>query len=98
MRNFIIILVLITGGLKYFYKNEMRDFFSDSNSSAPLSISNPSIEHVSSQSQQFECSGKTRCPEMASCEEAMYYLRNCPGTQMDGDGDGVPYESQWCGS
>lgn len=45
----------------------------------------------------FRCEGKTHCSEMRSCEEAVYYLENCPDTQMDGDGDGVPCESQWCG-
>lgn len=45
----------------------------------------------------FRCEGKTRCAQMASCEEAMFYLRNCARTQMDGDGDGIPCESQHCG-
>lgn len=46
---------------------------------------------------EFQCQGKTRCPEMTSCAEAVFYLRNCPVTQMDGDGDGIPCESRWCG-
>jgi hypothetical protein len=46
---------------------------------------------------QFRCEGKTRCSQMSSCEEAKFYIRNCPGTEMDGDGDGIPCESQWCG-
>lgn len=44
----------------------------------------------------FSCNGKIYCSEMTSCEEATYYQSNCPGTKMDGDGDGVPCESQWC--
>jgi len=48
------------------------------------------------QSVQYNCSGKTRCSQMSSCEEAKFYINNCPGTKMDGDGDGVPCESQWC--
>ena len=44
----------------------------------------------------FQCQGKTRCTEMSSCEEAMFYLNNCPGTEMDGDRDGIPCEQQWC--
>jgi cold shock CspA family protein len=46
---------------------------------------------------QFRCAGKVYCSEMTSCEEATFYLRNCPGTKMDGDHDGIPCESQWCG-
>lgn len=45
---------------------------------------------------RFRCEGKTRCTQMSSCEEATFYIRNCPDTQMDGDNDGVPCESQWC--
>src|SRR5262245_27196393 len=44
----------------------------------------------------FSCDGRTRCPEMRSCEEALYFLQNCPGTKMDGDQDGIPCEDQWC--
>ena len=42
------------------------------------------------------CDGRTHCSQMTSCSEAAWFLRNCPGTQMDGDGDGVPCERQWC--
>jgi cold shock CspA family protein len=44
----------------------------------------------------YSCDGRTMCPQMTSCEEATYFIRHCPNTQMDGDGDGVPCESQWC--
>lgn len=47
-------------------------------------------------SQTFQCAGKTRCSEMVSCEEAIFYQNNCSGTQMDGDGDGKPCEDR-CG-
>jgi len=35
---------------------------------------------------------------MTSCAEAKFFLKNCPGVKMDGDGDGVPCEDQWCTS
>jgi hypothetical protein len=44
----------------------------------------------------FSCQGKTTCGEMASCAEATYYLQHCPNVTIDGDGDGIPCESQWC--
>ena len=34
----------------------------------------------------------------ASCDEAKFFLRNCPDTKMDGDHDGIPCEEQWCTS
>lgn len=65
-------------------------------SSPPKSpqIETPQIENY--QSQQYHCAGKVYCSEMDSCEEARYYLHNCPGVKIDGDGDGMPCEGQ-CG-
>ncbi|MBP9634088.1 MAG: excalibur calcium-binding domain-containing protein [Nitrospira sp.] len=45
---------------------------------------------------QYRCDGRTHCSQMTSCEEAKYFLDNCPGTTMDGDNDGIPCEKQWC--
>jgi hypothetical protein len=45
----------------------------------------------------FKCDGRTHCSQMTSCDEAIYFLQNCPGVKMDGEGDGVPCERQWCG-
>lgn len=45
--------------------------------------------------EKFQCEGKVWCTEMNSYEEAVFYLRNCPGTKMDGDGDGIPCERQF---
>ncbi len=44
----------------------------------------------------FKCDGRQHCSQMTSCNEAKLFLKNCPGVQMDGDGDGVPCEQQWC--
>ncbi|WP_426994239.1 cold shock domain-containing protein [Methylomonas sp. CM2] len=45
--------------------------------------------------QHFQCQGKVYCSEMGSYEEAVFYLRNCPDTKMDGDNDGIPCEQQF---
>ena len=52
---------------------------------------------------EFSCDGRKYCSEMTSCEEATFFLENCPGVKMDGGpnggdgpGDGVPCERQWC--
>jgi len=45
--------------------------------------------------ERFKFQGKVWCTEMGSYEEAVFYLRNCPGTKMDGDGDGIPCERQF---
>ncbi|MEZ8996492.1 MULTISPECIES: cold shock domain-containing protein [Vibrio] len=45
---------------------------------------------------KFYCEGKIHCREMTSCEEAMFYLRNCPNVKIDGDNDNIPCERQHC--
>jgi hypothetical protein len=54
------------------------------------------VSTVSPNVAQFKCDGRTYCSQMTSCEEATYFLRNCPGVKMDGNNDGVPCEQQWC--
>ncbi|MBL0121670.1 MAG: cold shock domain-containing protein [Betaproteobacteria bacterium] len=51
---------------------------------------------VPSKSSAFTCEGKIYCSEMTSCKEAKFYLKNCPGVKIDGNGDGTPCEKQWC--
>jgi hypothetical protein len=53
---------------------------------------------VESDAPQFHCDGRIHCSQMTSCAEATYFLQNCPGVKMDGEGDGVPCEKHWCGS
>lgn len=45
---------------------------------------------------RFSCQGKRHCSQMSSCDEAKFYLRNCPNVKIDGDRDGVPCERQLC--
>ena len=46
----------------------------------------------------FQCQPKkTYCSQVSSCAEAQFHQSNCGGTRMDGDGDGIPCEEQWCG-
>lgn len=45
---------------------------------------------------RFKCDGRIYCSQMTSCEEAFFFLENCPGVKMDGGGDGIPCERQWC--
>ena len=42
------------------------------------------------------CDGRTHCSQMSSCAEATWFINNCPGMKMDGDGDGTPCEEQLC--
>ncbi|WP_312087692.1 cold shock domain-containing protein [Acinetobacter variabilis] len=46
-------------------------------------------------SSPYRCDGRTHCSQMRSYDEVVFFLRNCPGTQMDGNHDGVPCERQF---
>jgi endonuclease YncB( thermonuclease family) len=43
--------------------------------------------------QGFSCGTKRYCTQMASCDEAHFYLTHCGVKALDGDGNGVPCES-----
>lgn len=44
----------------------------------------------------YQCDGRLHCNQMTSCEEANWFLKNCPGVKMDGDMDGLPCERGPC--
>ena len=56
----------------------------------------PRLSNPPTQDPGFRCDGRQHCNQMRSCSEAKYFLANCPGVKMDGDGDGIPCEQQWC--
>lgn len=56
----------------------------------------PSPRIHSQAGRAFQCDGRKSCGQMTSCEEAKFFLLNCPVDGMNGDRDGVPCEQQWC--
>lgn len=62
------------------------------------SLPNPAPEQkrAETHSSLFQCDGRTQCGEMSSCEEAKFFLKHCPNTQMDGDLNGIPCEKNVC--
>ena len=89
---FIIFIVVVIVG--YIYKQNDPSF------SASTVIKQSDIQLPIDQApntQNFECDGREYCSQMTSCEEATYFLNNCPGVKMDGDGDGIACERQFCG-
>ena len=59
------------------------------------SIEKKKAETFIQPSDDFKCDGRQHCSQMRSYEEAVYFLRNCPNVQMDGNDDGVPCERQF---
>ena len=72
-------------------KGFIKSFSNDRTTSSEL----PAYAPLAKQ-QTYQCDGRTYCSQMTSCEEATFFINNCPDTKMDGDNDGVPCESQWC--
>jgi cold shock CspA family protein len=85
------ITLLIVAGLGAFGYSEYLKRVAPTETPA----SEVSMPFVSAPS-RYVCDGRTRCPQMTSCDEAKFFIDHCPNTKMDGDGDGVPCESQWC--
>lgn len=61
--------------------------------SAPAPASPAARAPTAASSGGFTCSGKRRCGEMTSCEEAKFYLAQCGVGSLDGNKDGVPCET-----
>jgi hypothetical protein len=96
VKNFIvvgIVVLLVVAYLELTSKPSPQDLSPNPAYTAPPArtpvASRPEVE-------SFACDGRTRCSQMHSCAEATFFIRNCPGTEMDGDHDGVPCERQWC--
>ena len=44
----------------------------------------------------FTCDGRNTCIQMTSCEEAKYFIKNCPGMSQEASGESSSCEQQWC--
>ena len=96
MKKIIFILLVMFGLYNYqtVKKSGQQHLFDTAETSGE--ITNSSAPDVATVNIQFKCDGRTHCSNMTSCEEDTFFLQNCPNTEMDGDNDGVPCESQWC--
>ena len=66
---------------------EVHDGFSDE-----VNMQEERISPQPTLSSNFKCDGRVYCTQMTSLEEAEFFIRNCPGTKMDGNNDGEPCE------
>lgn len=95
--GFLMVLVVCVVGYKYLAPKFHSLSSADSNlvGEPAATTSSPTLVMPLSAS-RWKCDGRTHCSQMTSCEEAKFFLSNCPNTEMDGDRDGIPCESQWC--
>lgn len=97
MRRLILLLLIAAaawGGYRHFI--EAKPLLAASTAVTAEPSSSESTRELPSPRQTFSCDGRTHCSQMRSCEEATYFLQNCPNTKMDGNHDDVPCEMQWC--
>lgn len=97
----LLIITLVGLGVWQFYfkdstavENTKTQVGSDFANSAAMRTLNAAKE-IANPKVTYECDGREYCSQMGSYEEAVYFLRHCPNTKMDGDGDGIPCEKQF---
>ena len=101
MQRIIVYLIVISLGWYGYNKYQdrvkaQRALETEVESSEPRATQMPTPKVETSTSVAFKCDGRIYCSQMTSCAEATFFLKNCPGTKMDGNNDGIPCESQWC--
>lgn len=87
MRKLIIIAVLASLAYMHYGKRATHQ-------DTPAALS-PAQPAVAASLPHYQCDGRQHCSQMGSYDEALFFLRNCPNTKMDGDGDGIPCERQF---
>jgi hypothetical protein len=93
MRQLIVIVILAIIGWQGYAKYQSSRVAARTSPSVAESAASSGSGVASS---GFRCDGRVYCSQMTSCAEATFFLKNCPGTKMDGNNDGVPCEKQWC--
>lgn len=95
-----LIPLLVLAGLFSIYSRFSADSVSPQPASSPTSAGVSAFDSAPpAPTFVRRCDGRQYCSQMTSCEEATWFLQNCPNTKMDGHGrgNGIPCESQWCG-
>ncbi|KZN12678.1 excalibur calcium-binding domain-containing protein [Marinomonas sp. TW1] len=100
MKNLLILIVICAVAWQFYFKDsavvetvhkKVVSEFSNSDAMKTLArageIANPKTT--------YRCDGRQYCSQMRSYDEAKYFIRYCPNTKMDGDGDGIPCERQF---
>lgn len=89
-----VVTLVLLGSLGAYVHKKVPWSLLEATEAAPSQTSVP--EPAPAREARFHCDGRTMCSQMTSCEEATFFLKNCPGTKMDGNNDGVPCERQFC--
>jgi cold shock CspA family protein len=91
-----IVSLLLLFGVGAFGYSTYQNYLRQPASTLAAPVSSDAPDETATPVSSFRCDGRTHCSQMTSCREATFFLKNCPGTKMDGNNDGVPCEQQWC--
>ena len=94
LRNLIVIALLLS--LSVLGYRKFQDLRATDTAAASAAPASATAKPSASPAQSYRCDDRTHCSQMRSCADATQVLQHCPGTRMDGDGDGIPCETQWC--
>lgn len=87
------LIVFIGYAVWSFIKSEPPALITTDKQVEPAPLKPESATTRPEQSTEFRCDGRVYCSQMKSRAEAEFFIKNCPGTKMDGDNDGVPCEN-----
>jgi len=98
VKKFIMLILIAAGGWQ-FYNSQNDEVKQKVNGVAEQILNSSAMETLEKAKlltqSSFRCDGRQLCSQMDSFEEAMFFLKNCPDTKMDGDHDGIPCERQF---
>ena len=98
MKKFVILILIAAGGWQ-FYNSQNSEVKQKVSTVADQILNSSAMETLEKAKlltqTSFRCDGRQLCSQMGSFEEAMFFLKNCPDTKMDGDHDGIPCERQF---
>nr|WP_084609811.1 excalibur calcium-binding domain-containing protein [Sedimenticola selenatireducens] len=93
MKKIIVFAVICFGAWSYYQKEYLHVSSNERGQSESVAkiikreqVVPPQIES------RFRCDGRQYCSQMTSRAEAVFFIKNCPNTKMDGDYDGIPCE------
>jgi predicted negative regulator of RcsB-dependent stress response len=99
MKNIIVILLLAAVGWIGWgkYKEHAKADRAAERAAREAPVGLPSAANGAAGSVSFiTCDGRVSCNQMTSCEEAKFFVQNCPGMSPEGNREGTTCEQQWC--
>jgi len=100
LKKLLIFIVICLGAWQFFLKDnaqvestQKKSVAEFSNSAAMQTLAK--AKELTKPKVVYKCDGRQHCSQMASFEEAKYFIQHCPNTKMDGDNDGIPCERQF---